>query len=364
MIPGLRRKRLTNLVRREGAENYLLVVLLSFAGSVSLTRFYLSLTGYPQIGGGELHFAHALWGGLLLFIAALLPLLLSNRSVFTTSAIMAGIGVGLFIDEVGKFITKTNNYFYPAAAPIVYAFFLISILLFLRYLRPPRLDEHAELCRALEDIQDLLRKPFIHKRREKLEKRLNLIASELETGETAKLAQSLLSFVQNDDRQKPPVKLTWWDITLNRINKWLSAKRFKTVLIAGLAGLGLLAFKNPMSILSARWGEPSNTIKNILMITAGRHFEASTSPELANIRIVLELIVGTLLLTSVVLFLARQNKLGVYMGITGLFVSLTITNLLVFYFEQFSTMIMVTFQFIILFGLIEYRQKFLITSIP
>ncbi len=117
---------LLRFVRRDSAERYLSVVLLSFAASVSLTRLFLSLTGYPQIGGGELHIAHALWGGLLLFIAALLPLIIANRWVFGTSATLAGIGVGLFIDEVGKFITQRNDYFYPAAAPIIYTFFLLT----------------------------------------------------------------------------------------------------------------------------------------------------------------------------------------------------------------------------------------------
>ena len=56
-------------VKREDAEHYLLLTLLSFAASVTLTRLFLSLSGYPQIGGGELHVAHMLWGGLLLFAA-------------------------------------------------------------------------------------------------------------------------------------------------------------------------------------------------------------------------------------------------------------------------------------------------------
>src|SRR5574341_1028791 len=103
-------------VRRPGADSYLLITLLSFALSVTLTRMFLFLTGYPQLGGGTLHIAHVLWGGLLLFVAMLLPLLLANRSTYMLSAIVGGIGVGLFIDEVGKFITKTNDYFYPAAA--------------------------------------------------------------------------------------------------------------------------------------------------------------------------------------------------------------------------------------------------------
>ena len=63
-------------VKREGAEKYLLYTLLSFAASVALTRLFLELTGYPQLGSSELHIAHVLWGGLLLFVASLLPLIL------------------------------------------------------------------------------------------------------------------------------------------------------------------------------------------------------------------------------------------------------------------------------------------------
>src|ERR671918_2191291 len=100
-------------VRREGAERYLLVMLVSFAGTVIVTRWFLELTGFPQIGGGDLHIAHALWGGAVLFAAALLPIVLAGRFVYLASAFLAGLGMGLFIDEVGKFITAENDYFYP-----------------------------------------------------------------------------------------------------------------------------------------------------------------------------------------------------------------------------------------------------------
>ena len=119
-------------VERQDAGRYLLLTLLSFAASVSLTRLFLYLTGYPQIGGGTLHIAHLLWGGLLLFIAALVPLIFANRWVYTSAALLAGAGVGLFIDEVGKFITRTNDYFYPPAAPTIYAFFLLTVLVYHR----------------------------------------------------------------------------------------------------------------------------------------------------------------------------------------------------------------------------------------
>ncbi|KWX00084.1 hypothetical protein C3Y87_00420 [Carbonactinospora thermoautotrophica] len=37
--------------------------------TVLLTRAYLAATGCPQIGGGGLHIAHVLWGGLLMLVA-------------------------------------------------------------------------------------------------------------------------------------------------------------------------------------------------------------------------------------------------------------------------------------------------------
>ena len=39
---------------------YLLITLISFAASVSLARLFLEITGYPQLGGGDLHIAHVL----------------------------------------------------------------------------------------------------------------------------------------------------------------------------------------------------------------------------------------------------------------------------------------------------------------
>ena len=271
MLQNFSVRRFFRLVRRQGAERYLFEVLLSFALSVSLTRFYLSVTGYPQLGGGEMHIAHALWGGLLLFIAALLPLLLSNRRVYGTSAIIAGIGVGLFIDEVGKFITKTNNYFYPAAAPIVYTFFILALLIFLRYKRPPHLDYHAELCRALEDVHEFLHHPFGKKHREALEKRLANIAENLESGAHARLALQMPEFVRAGERPVPIVRSTWHQRVLNRISHWMTTGREKVFLIMGLALLGIIALKNPVKLLLARWISPSNIIEKILSISIGRH---------------------------------------------------------------------------------------------
>ena len=40
--------------------------LFAAVATVLLVRTFLAVSGYPQVGGGGLHIAHVLWGGLLM----------------------------------------------------------------------------------------------------------------------------------------------------------------------------------------------------------------------------------------------------------------------------------------------------------
>jgi hypothetical protein len=122
---------------RDGADRYLVLMIVSYIIAVVGTRWYLQLTGYPQIGGGELHIAHMLWGGLALIVAVLVVLLIAHPWAVAASAILAGAGTGLFIDEVGKFITSSNDYFYPVAAPLIYGLLLVLVLVYVLVARRP-----------------------------------------------------------------------------------------------------------------------------------------------------------------------------------------------------------------------------------
>lgn len=133
---------INNPIRRFDAVKRLEWFLIASVGTVLVIRTQLWLTNYPQLGGRGLHIAHLLWGGLFMLIAIWLALIYLNRRAYSTMAIVGGVGFGFFIDEIGKFITSDNNYFFRPAAALIY---LIFVALFLsireisrRQIRNPR----------------------------------------------------------------------------------------------------------------------------------------------------------------------------------------------------------------------------------
>jgi hypothetical protein len=123
-------KQRLSLNRNIHTGNYLDIFLVAAVSSLLLLRFILYLAGYPQVGGGTLHIAHMLWGGLLMLGAIIISLSFIGRRIQQLTALMGGVGFGIFIDELGKFITKDNNYFFKPTIGIIYAIFIGLYLLF------------------------------------------------------------------------------------------------------------------------------------------------------------------------------------------------------------------------------------------
>ena len=127
----------------ERGEYHELLVVSSVATVVAV-RIGLHLSGYPKIAGGSLHIAHLLWGGLLMLGSALVLLTFLNRSMMRLGAVLAGVGFGLFVDEVGKFVTANNDYFFRPALSLIYICFALLFLL-RRSLRTFRELDDAEV---------------------------------------------------------------------------------------------------------------------------------------------------------------------------------------------------------------------------
>lgn len=352
-------------VRREGSERYLLFTLLSFAASVALTRLFLELTGYPQIKGEELHIAHVLWGGLLLFGAALLPLIFANRWVYVVGSLLAGTGVGLFIDEVGKFITQSNDYFHPIAAPIVYAFFLLTVLIYLQVRHPAAGEARDDLYRALDGLQEVLDRDLEPSERLSLKSRLRRIADNDQHPDLARLAENLLEYLASEELRIAPETTSTLERVMDKLEqletRWITGRRLKAVLVGGLAALGFLALWNLMVLLVAT-RDPSRLENMITELVVGGKVASITGMFWFSVRVALDGFVGLLLVVSAGLLLVNKDREGVALGYVGLLLSLAVVNLMVFYFEQFSTIIPALVQFLLLLGVMYYRRRYLTDS--
>jgi hypothetical protein len=352
-------------VERQDAGRYLLLTLLSFAASVTLTRLFLYLTGYPQIGSGTLHIAHLLWGGLLLFIAALLPLIFANRWVYTMGALLAGAGVGLFIDEVGKFITRTNDYFYPPAAPIIYTFFLLTVLIYLEVRRPDAFDARAELYHVFESLQEVLDHDLDPQERAELNARLHRISDQADHPDLARLANELIHFLESDAVHLVPHMPGFWERWQRWAQsfeaRWVTRSRLKAVLVGGLGALGLVALVFLAQLLLAV-RSPERMERMVADLIATGLVTSSSALSWFSAHVALEGAVGLLLLAAAGLLAAGQDRLGVRLGYFGLLLSLTAVNLLVFYFDQFSTIAPAMIQFGLLLGMLRYRRLYLVEN--
>lgn len=349
-------------VKRKGAEQYLFLTLISFAASVILTRLFLELTGYPQLSRGDLHIAHLLWGGLLLFLAALLPIIAANRWVYPVGALLSGVGVGLFIDEVGKFITQTNDYFYPPAAPIIYAFFLLTVLLYLRMRKPPSEDPRDELYRVLDGLEDVLDHDLDTEEREDIEKRLRAVARDADHPDLARLAESLLEFVSSEGiylAPNPPgyllrLEQRWQTFEGNHLDRL----RTRAIIAGGIFALGLVALSKLGQLLISSF--PPAKLGDTLAALLAVGF--ISSPAVVNwflARVMLEGSIGLMLFSAAILLGIGKDSHGIALSYAALLLSLTTVNLLVFYFDQFSTVITAIFQFLLLIGVLRYRKRFL-----
>ena len=126
----------------------------------------------------------------------------------------------------------------------------------------------------------------------------------------------------------------------------------------GLFALGLVAIVNMIRALPI--GPEPTSLEQILvrLINEGQVRSISGLNWFAA-RLALETTIGLMLLVSCALFLAGKDRPAVAVSYLGLLLSLTTVDLLLFYFDQFSTIITAFVQFSLLMGVIYYQRTYL-----
>lgn len=349
------------LVERDEAQDYLLLSLVSFGSTVIIVRLFLQITGYPQIGSGTLHIAHLLWGGLCLFAAVLLVLIWDNPGALRSAAVLSGVGIGLFIDEVGKFITQSNDYFFPPAAPIIYGFFLVTVFLYLYIRRPDELEPEHAMVLALEKLQDAVYSDLEEDDIKALENNLNL-ACQAERQEILNLANLLYEYVQEgnvpftDTTPRYLTRLenftTIWGLKLGR--DW------HRVLI--LLGLVIISISALVTVATLIWVavSPTDTAQTILADLAAESTKTDTSSVIGQyLRVIMQVIIGVIAISAIYFILRDEERRGLTTALVAVILSLTALQLITFYIDQFAAIIPTLFQFCFLLLILAYRHWYM-----
>ncbi len=337
---------------RDRAERYLVVTIAAFAVTVAGTRWYLDLTGYPTVGGGELHVAHVLWGGLALFVAVLLSMLYVGERAQLLSALLAGIGVGLFIDEVGKFLTTSNDYFFAPAAPIIYGSILLLVLLWLvlRRRTTSRLDaQHA----AVEAIRDGIDGRLSADDRARVTAELRAAGQQADPDA---LSDQLLRTLGSPAMDARLVDAGWLERggarqTLERL---LPTRLERWLVYIGLV-LSVLSALVAAVVLIGLYYEPD--LLDFSQLDAGR-LEIPTDPLWFGLALAVYVVTGVSALVALVLRVARR-KTWLTAALAAVLIDLVVGELISFYVVQ-SGQLGSAFWSVVLLGLVvdlRIRQR-------
>ena len=196
-------------IRNVDAGDLLETFLVCGVASILGIRVYLELTGYPQVGGGGLHIAHMLWGGLSMLIAIVLLIAFLGKGVVRFAAVLGGLGFGIFIDELGKFITSDNNYLFKPTFALIYILFVIMFLSFRAIEKRKTLTEEEALVNAVDILKEAVRNDLDDKEKEQA---LHLLQQSDQSNPIVGALENLLLQAKPLPNKRPslPVRLARW----------------------------------------------------------------------------------------------------------------------------------------------------------
>ena len=348
-------------VGHPGSARHLTVLVVAFVVTVTGTRILLALTGYPRIGGTTYHLAHALWGGLLLTAAVVAMLLWANRWALQLGAVLAGVGVGLFIDEVGKFITTSNDYFFPLAAPIVYLAMVLLAWVAYRARRRHVLTDRERLYDVLDGLQDLADGRLDSERRAEIVHHLGHLRDEWDRPElrdlSARLEEFLLSPVVTVLPPRPGPLERLHERLLRLEERLVPEPRFRRLvtllMLAGTVVLGVAVVVAAVAVLEPGTGSPLDAGP------ARAELDPSIVAVVEGVRLVATFAAWVLYVVATIAWFRGARLHAVRLLVAAQLISLSLVDALESYVDQFAVLQQSVFELVLLGLVLRYRVRFL-----
>ncbi|HEY5629087.1 MAG TPA: hypothetical protein VIR16_06215 [Candidatus Limnocylindrales bacterium] len=290
-------------------ESFFVAAVASFLG----IRWFLAAAGYPRVGSGGIHIAHMLWGGALMLLALLLLLAFLDRSVTHAAAVIAGLGFGTFIDEIGKFVTADNNYFFRPAIALIYGVFVVAFLLARVLVGQRRLTPDEALRNALAHMAGTPTRGIEPDDRARVAELLRQAdPADPRTG----LARQYLAAVPSVAEHDSPI-----EIIVARVNalyeRVMATPAADPVLVGGMAVYAILAI-----------------VGVVVVVALGRSSESSDAAAVATVAQIGSSLVGAALIGRGIVALSTSRIAAYHWFLRGLLVWILVTQVFVFYTTQ------------------------------
>lgn len=299
--------------------------LISSVASILVIRFYLHLAHYPQIGGNGLHIAHMLWGGFFMLTALVLLFSFLTNRVKSIAAVIGGIGFGTFIDELGKFITNDNNYFFQPTIALIYVIFILLYLVS-RYLqREQNYSKETYVINAMEAIKEVVLHDLDHKE-EALAKMYLGFCDQKE--QFIKSLAKMLEEAEVLSQKKPNIAQRVFIKTHEKYLQLIKTSKMQTVIIIGFLLVGFVAIAQALVV--------TEFIRQV--------FINGTYPKISDLSfaetgdLIFSTISGLFIIAGAIVI--RRSRLKAYQLFrTAILISLFLTQFFIFYDVQFEALI-------------------------
>lgn len=311
-------------------ENFFLATILT----ILVVRFFLKLSGYPQLGGGGLHIAHMLWGGLVLMMCLLINLLFMDRRLRAASAIVGGIGFGLFVDELGKFVTADNNYFFQPTIAILYVLFVLLFLLIHAMKNLMTISKEEYISNAL----DIFRNSLVHGISE-FEKEQVLIY--LKEARADFRLPDLYKVVKEEEfpRREVFATIQRWKVGFIKGLDWLVGKKvFQVIVILIIELQALFSFL----IIGLAVLYYSNVFPDYIKESIALDFDFASVAAIVS-----SFLAGILAVLGVLVFTKSRQAAFTFIKYS-LFVSIFLVQIFIFWLDQFGGLVGLVFNIVAL----------------
>jgi hypothetical protein len=315
------------------AGRYLDLFIVGGVSAVLAIRFILRITGYPSLGGARFHIAHMLWGGLLMAAALLICLSFLGNRTRLLAALLGGVGFGTFIDEIGKFITRDNNYFYQPSIALIYIMFVLIYLAFRDVQMRRGITREEYLVNAINDLEEAVINDLQPEERERALRYLGAIA------EKDDLTLRLAALIEEASVQPHP------DGWLRRIRRYVVVG-YEAVLarsdrfggLITLFALQLVVNAGTVALIVA-----GDLAAGIVAVPSGQKGAAIGILPISDWLLIVSTLIPAILVVIAVYALRQSRMTALRLFHRGVLLSILFTEVFMFYRNQGAALVVLAF---------------------